>query len=91
MSAIMHALSVVLGTLPMPAGLVVGLATVAVVGVAAALLASHRSDGRSRSAVRVRAVALRECARQSVRLRLRDPDAPGRTRPRAPGRFITTA
>ncbi|ALG11229.1 DUF6412 domain-containing protein [Kibdelosporangium phytohabitans] len=33
----------------------------------------------------VRAVSLRERARRSVCLRLRDPDASGRPRPRAPG------
>ncbi|ONI86499.1 hypothetical protein ALI144C_11385 [Actinosynnema sp. ALI-1.44] len=33
----------------------------------------------------IRAVSLRERARRSVFLRLRDPDAAGRPRPRAPG------
>ncbi|WP_216211787.1 DUF6412 domain-containing protein [Amycolatopsis aidingensis] len=34
--------------------------------------------------VQQRALSLRERARSAVYLRLRDPDAPGRTRPRAP-------
>lgn len=33
----------------------------------------------------VRTLSLRERAKLTVFLRLRDPDAPGRTRPRAPG------
>jgi hypothetical protein len=91
MSVFLHALSVLLGALPQPAGFVVGLATVAVVGVVVALLAGHRSDRVSRSGMVVRAVALRERARASWQLRLRDPDAPGRTRPRAPGSAVPIA
>jgi uncharacterized protein DUF6412 len=34
--------------------------------------------------VQAHLVTLRECARLAAFLRLRDPDAPGRTRPRAP-------
>ncbi|MCE7002710.1 DUF6412 domain-containing protein [Kibdelosporangium philippinense] len=40
---------------------------------------------------RVRAISLRERARQSVFLRLRDPDAAGRPRPRAPGAALAAA
>jgi hypothetical protein len=39
----------------------------------------------------VRAVSLQERARQSVFLRLRDPDASGRPRPRAPGAALAAA
>jgi len=90
-SAVFHALSLLLGTLPMPAG-VVGIATVAVAGVLLTLLVSQTIDADPlRSTVRVRAIALRERARHSAHLRLRDPDAPGRTRPRAPGAAVTAA
>jgi hypothetical protein len=40
---------------------------------------------------RVRAISLRERARKSVFLRLRDPDASGRPRPRAPGAALAAA
>lgn len=84
-SAVLHVLSLLLGSLPMPAG-VVGIATVAVAGVLLTLLISRPIDADpTRSTVRVRAIALRERARHSAHLRLRDPDAPGRTRSRAPG------
>ncbi len=39
----------------------------------------------------VRTVRLREHSRQAAFLRLRDPDAPGRTRPRAPSARSTAA
>jgi hypothetical protein len=39
----------------------------------------------------VRAVRLREHSWQAAFVRLRDPDAPGRTRPRAPGARSTAA
>ncbi|RSM85019.1 hypothetical protein DMH04_19405 [Kibdelosporangium aridum] len=39
----------------------------------------------------VRAISLQERARQSVFLRLRDPDAAGRPRPRAPGAALAAA
>lgn len=39
----------------------------------------------------VRTVGLRERSWQAAFLRLRDPDAPGRTRPRAPGARSTAA
>lgn len=90
-SAVLHVLSLLLGSIPTPAG-VVGIATVAVAGVLLTLLVSQPIDADPlRSAVRVRAIALRERARHSAHLRLRDPDAPGRTRPRAPGMATTTA
>ena len=90
-SAVLHVLSLLLGSLPTSAG-VVGIATVAVAGVLLTLLVSQPIDTDPlRSAVRVRAIALRERARHSAHLRLRDPDAPGRTRPRAPGMPITAA
>jgi hypothetical protein len=86
--SLVHLLSLLLGTLPTPAGLF-GLATVAVAGVVLVLLVSQArgvDEDSVRSAIRVRAIALRERARHTAHLRLRDPDAPGRTRPRAPGR-----
>ena len=85
-SALVHVLSLLLGTLPTPTGLF-GLATVAVAGVVLVLLVSQAVVDADpvRSAIRVRAVALREHARHTAHLRLRDPDAAGRTRPRAPG------
>jgi hypothetical protein len=86
-SALLHLLSLLLGTLPTAAGLF-GLATVAVAGVVLVLLVSQARGVDAdpvRSAIRVRAVVLREHARHTAHLRLRDPDAAGRTRPRAPG------
>jgi hypothetical protein len=52
------------------------------------LVVSHAHAGQLdllTSPVRGRAVALRERARRAAFLRLRDPNAPGRKRPRAPG------
>jgi len=90
-SAVLHVLSLLLGSLPTPAGLV-GVATIAVAGVLLTLLVSQPVDADPlRSTVRVRAIALRERARHSAHLRLRDPDAPGRTRSRAPGMATTAA
>jgi uncharacterized protein DUF6412 len=90
-SAVLHLLALLLGTLPTTAG-VFGIATVAVAGVLLVLLVSHDVDADPvRSAISVRAIALRERARHSAHLRLRDPDAAGRTRPRAPGRTPTAA
>ncbi len=43
------------------------------------------------SATGVRAIALRSRARRSVFLRLRDPDAAGRPRPRAPSTAVAAA
>lgn len=89
-SALVHILSLLLGAMPTPAGAFVGIATVAVAGALVVLLTSLRADP-VRSAMRVRGVVLREHARHSAHLRLRDPDAPGRTRPRAPGFATATA
>ena len=80
---------VLLGMLPGSAG-PLGLATVAVAGVLLVLLvvqARGELVDSAGSAIRVRAIALRERSRHSAPLRLRDPDAAGRPRPRAPGRF----
>ncbi|HEX9338494.1 MAG TPA: DUF6412 domain-containing protein [Pseudonocardiaceae bacterium] len=93
-SAFVHLLSLVLGTLPTPAGLFFGIATIAVAGVLLVLLVSQARGVDAdpvRSAIRVRAIALCERARHSAHLRLRDPDAAGRTRPRAPGHAATAA
>ena len=93
-SVVLHLLALLLGTLPTSAGLfgIFGVATVAVAGVLLVLLVSNRMDADPvRSAIRVRAIALRERARHSAHLRLRDPDAPGRTRARAPGYAATAA
>jgi hypothetical protein len=89
-SAFLHVLSLLLGALPTSTGFV-GLATVAAAGVLMALLVTRHVDPDPiHAAIRVRAIALRERSRHSAHLRLRDPDAPGRTRARAPG-FPATA
>ena len=62
-----------------------GLATALTAGLAAALVVAVVLPVRLETPVRVRAISLRERAKLTVFLRLRDPDAPGRTRPRAPG------
>lgn len=62
-----------------------GLATALTTGLAAALVIAVVVPVRLEAPVRVRAISLRGRAKLSVFLRLRDPDAPGRTRPRAPG------
>jgi hypothetical protein len=52
------------------------------------VLVCHAHGGQldlRNSPVRGRAVALRERSRRAAFLRLRDPNAPGRPRPRAPG------
>jgi hypothetical protein len=52
------------------------------------LVVSHAHGGQLdllTSPVRGRVVALRERSRRAAFLRLRDPNAPGRRRPRAPG------
>jgi hypothetical protein len=90
-AAVIHVLLSLLGSLPTPAG-VIGIATIAVAGVLLTLLVRQPIDANPRtSLVRVRAIALRERAWHSAHLRLRDPDAPGRTRPRAPGAAVTAA
>jgi hypothetical protein len=64
-----------------------GLATALTAGIAAAFAVAVVLCGRLEPAVpmHVRALSLRERARLANFIRLRDPDAPGRTRPRAPG------
>ncbi len=63
-----------------------GVATALTVGLAAALVVTVVLPVRLETApTRVRTLSLRERAKLTVFLRLRDPDAPGRTRPRAPG------
>jgi hypothetical protein len=94
-SAFVHLVSVLLGLLPAPTGAagLLGLAAVAVAGVLLVLLVVQaRGDlaDLAGSAIRVRAIALRERSRHSAPLRLRDPDAAGRPRPRAPG-FASSA
>jgi hypothetical protein len=87
-SAFWHVVSFLLSMLPVPTGAVglLGLATVAVAGVLLLVLQARGELAESvGSAIGVRAVALRERSRHSVQLRLRDPDAAGRPRPRAPG------
>ncbi|HEY0473548.1 MAG TPA: DUF6412 domain-containing protein [Kribbella sp.] len=77
-------------TLAMPAlGPDSGLLAVAVLTAAAVLFAlvllSQASTARPTSPLLARATALRERSRQAAYLPLRDPDAAGRPRPRAPG------
>nr|WP_042196051.1 DUF6412 domain-containing protein [Kibdelosporangium sp. MJ126-NF4]CEL22377.1 hypothetical protein [Kibdelosporangium sp. MJ126-NF4]CTQ89232.1 hypothetical protein [Kibdelosporangium sp. MJ126-NF4] len=60
------------------------LATALTAGIAL-LLTIRVLPEPARAPALVRAVSLRERARRSVFLRLRDPDASGRPRPRAPG------
>ena len=62
-----------------------GLATALTTGLAAVLVVAVVVPVRLEAPVRVRALSLRGRAKLTVFLRLRDPDAPGRTRPRAPG------
>jgi hypothetical protein len=94
-SAFVHLVSVLLGLLPAPTGAagLLGLATVAVAGVLLVLLVVQaRGDlaDLAGSTIRGRATGLRERSRHSAHLRLRDPDAAGRPRPRAPG-FVSPA
>jgi hypothetical protein len=69
------------------------LATALTAGVALVLLvcAVHVHLDPTAAPARVRTIALRERARQSAFLRLRDPDASGRARPRAPSARSTAA
>jgi hypothetical protein len=64
-----------------------GLATALTAGLAAALVVGVvvLPVRLETAPTRVRTISLRERAKLTVFLRLRDPDAPGRTRPRAPG------
>ena len=71
----------------------VAFASIAAAGLLIVLLAgsTHRSELALWSApVRSRTTALRRRARRAESIRLRDPGAPGRNRPRAPG-FRSTA
>jgi hypothetical protein len=63
-----------------------GLATALTAGIAAAFVVAVVLYGRPEAAVpmHVRAISLRQRARLANFVRLRNPDAPGRTRPRAP-------
>ncbi|HEX3791337.1 MAG TPA: DUF6412 domain-containing protein [Pseudonocardiaceae bacterium] len=75
------------GVLPAPAG--AALLGVAVTGLLLVVLLVGQEHGEltdSASArTRSHTVALREHSRHAAPLRLRNPDAPGRTRSRAPG------
>jgi hypothetical protein len=73
----------------LPAGPAVGplaLATALTAGIAIVLVACavHAQLDPTAAPARTRTIALRQRARRAEFLRLRDPDAPGRTRPRAP-------
>ncbi|MFC4854825.1 DUF6412 domain-containing protein [Actinophytocola glycyrrhizae] len=71
--------------LPVAGGLG-GMATALTAGLAAALVVAVVLHVRLETTpALVRTLSLRERAKQTVFLRLRDPDAPGRPRPRAPG------
>ena len=72
----------------------VAFASLAAAGLLVALLvgSTHRTELALWSApVRSRATALRRRARRAESIRLRDPGAPGRSRPRAPGSRSTAA
>ena len=62
-----------------------GLATALTTGLAAVLVVAVVVPVRLEAPVLGQAISLRGRAKLAVFLRLRDPDAPGRTRPRAPG------
>lgn len=65
-----------------------GVATALTAGFAAALVVAVVLQVRlevEATSTTVRTLSLRERAKLTVFLSLRDPDAPGRTRPRAPG------
>lgn len=66
------------GLLALAVVLTAGLAAVIVVAGAPVRIAPPSGPAR------IRVVVLRECARHTAFLRLRDPAAPGRSRPRAP-------
>lgn len=80
LSALFVALPVAGGSSPL------GLATALTAGLAVALVTCtvHIRLEPEATPAHVRTVSLRECARHAAFLRLRNPDAPGRTRPRAP-------
>lgn len=75
----------VLGQVSGAPGEALAMATVAVAGLLVAFAVLHLSAGRStETASSVRTNALRQRARRTAFLRLRDPNASGRSRPRAP-------
>ncbi|MET8849332.1 DUF6412 domain-containing protein [Amycolatopsis sp. NPDC004625] len=72
----------------------VAFASLAAAGLLVVLLvgSTHRSElALWSSPVRSRVTALRRRARRAESIRLRDPGAPGRSRPRAPGSGSTAA
>jgi hypothetical protein len=72
----------------------VAFASIAAASLLVVLLvgSTHRGEFAVWSApVRSRATALRRRARRAESIRLRDPGAPGRSRPRAPGSRSTAA
>jgi len=72
----------------------VAFASIAAASLLVVLLvgSTHRGEFALWSApVRSRATALRRRARRAESIRLRDPGAPGRSRPRAPGSRSTAA
>lgn len=77
--------------LPVVGGNPVGLTTAltAALAIAIVAIAVHVRVEPTAAATRVRAISLRE--RAQLFLRLCDPDAPGRTRPRAPSSDSTAA
>ena len=86
MTVLSQLISTLLSGFMVPTGLA-GLAAIAVTGLLVVVLvhqAANLADPAT-SPTRARAIALRERARKTAFLRLRDPDAPGRTRSRAPG------
>jgi hypothetical protein len=86
LSVMSQLVSATLGAVATPTGLA-GLAAMAVTGLLLVVLVRHACDlaDPATSPTRTRAIALRERSRHTAFLRLRDPDAPGRTRSRAPG------
>jgi Family of unknown function (DUF6412) len=78
-----HVLATPSGVMAVAAAVV---ATTVVAGVAAAVLAlgAHASRAAARGPLISRAAALRKKSWSAAFLRLRDPDAAGRRRPRAP-------
>ncbi|HKS49520.1 MAG TPA: DUF6412 domain-containing protein [Amycolatopsis sp.] len=81
------ALNTVPGDLFMNPAAMLAIASVLAAGLVV-VVAVQRIDIAT-APVRVKGVALRERSRHTAFLRLRDPGAPGRSRPRAPGRTNT--
>jgi len=73
-----------LATLALPAGWA-GLAAMAVAGLLLVVLVHQAANLAKPAGSPAQAISLRERGRKTAFLRLRDPDAPGRTRSRAPG------